>query len=347
MGRFTLKNVHVKDGRLYFRRKVAGKDHYVRLPDADDPDFARAYQDAARTAQRSTPARGTMAALVAAYRASPEFRQIPSPVTRANDSRYLDMIVADHGRRLVRDMKPVHVRRIRDEMQETPGKANNWIRVCRSLMSYAAQNDWRSDNPAVRIKPLRIGEHEPWPADVLHRAIEAAPPMTRLAIILGLCTGARIGDAIRIQHGWHDGRMLQFITSKNRVEVAVPMHPLLLAEIAKLPRRAVTILYDRTGRPIQSTGTLQSRLRDLMRKIGEGGYTFHGLRKNACCYLAELGLNDSVIGALVGMTPHVVRHYTKRSRNLMIAKGIADKVTGGDILSFARGDAPFQKGGRS
>lgn len=337
MGRFALKNVHVKDGRLYFRRKVAGKDHYVRLPDADDPDFARAYQDAARTAERSTPARGTMAALVAAYRASSDYRTIPSPTTRANYSRYLDMIVADHGHRRVAELRPFHVRKIRDGMQDKPGKANNWLAVLKALLSFAAVNDWRADNPAAGIKALKLGEHEPWPADVLEAALDAAGPMDRLAIVTGLCSGARIGDAIRMQHGWHDGTMMEFVASKNKADVAVPMHPLWLAEIAALPRKSVTILYDRTGRPFQSTGSLQARIRRLMQSIGEEGYSFHGLRKNACCYLAELRLNDSEIGAVVGMTPQTVRHYTKRKRAFMIARGVADRVTRGDVLQIKGG----------
>jgi hypothetical protein len=97
-------------------------------------------------------------------------------------------------------------------------------------------NDWRGDNPAAGIKALKLGEREPWPANVLEKALAAATPMTRLAIVTGLCSGARIGDAIRMQHGWHDGAMMEFVTSKNKADVAVPMHPLWLAEIAAMPR---------------------------------------------------------------------------------------------------------------
>lgn len=339
MGRLALKNVHEKHGRLYYRRKVNGKDHYTRLPAADHPDFARAYNDAAHTVERATPARGSIAALVAAYRASSDFRTIPSPVTRANYLRYLDMVVGEHGHRMVRDVRPFHVRKIRDGMQDKPGKANNWLAVFKALMAYAAQNDWRADNPCAGIKALRLGEHEPWPASVLERALAVATPMTRLAIVTGLCSGARIGDAIRMAHSWHDGRLMQFTAGKNKADVAVPVHPLWLAEIAKLPKRATTILYDRSGRPFQSTGTLQERIRDLMKSIGAEGYSFHGLRKNACCYLAELGLNDSEIGAIVGMTPQTVRHYTKRKRAYMIAANVAERVTRGDVLQIKGGRA--------
>lgn len=339
MGRLGLKNVQQKAGRLYYRRKVAGCDQYIRLPNADDPDFARAYAEASHTSERTKPARGTLAALVAAYRASSDFRLIPSPVTRANDSRYLDMIAIDNGHRSVAGMKPHHVRKLRDRMADTPGKANNWLRVFKTLMKHAAVNGWRPDNPAREVSLLPIGEHQPWPADVLEKALAAASPMTRLAIVTGLCSGARIGDAIRMQHNWHDGSMMEFTASKNKADVALPMHPLWLEEIAKLERKAVTILYDRSGKPFSSTGSLQSRIRALMKSIGHPGYSFHGLSKNACCYLAELGLNDSEVSAVVGKTPQTVRHYTKRKRAFMVARGVAERVTRGDVLPITGGRA--------
>jgi hypothetical protein len=59
------------------------------------------------------------------------------------------MIALEHGHRSVAGVRPFHVNTIRDRMQDKPGKANNWLRVFRSLMSYAAANDWRGDNPAA------------------------------------------------------------------------------------------------------------------------------------------------------------------------------------------------------
>jgi hypothetical protein len=61
-------------------------------------------------------------------------------------------------------------------------------------------------------------------------------------------------------------------------------------------------------------------------------YSFHGLRKNAACYLAALRLSADEIGIICAMTPETMRHYTKRKNNLMIAQGIALRVTGGDVL---------------
>jgi hypothetical protein len=41
--------------------------------------------------------------------------------------------------------------------------------------------------------------------------------------------------------------MMEFVAEKNKADVAVPVHPLWIEEIAKVPRKAVTILYDRSG----------------------------------------------------------------------------------------------------
>jgi hypothetical protein len=67
------------------------------------------------------------------------------------------------------------------------------------------------------------------------------------------------------------------------------------------------------------------------------GYSFHGLRKNAACYLAELGLSDTEIGAICRNDPETVRHYTKRKRAYMIARGAAERVMRGDVLCLKRG----------
>ena len=265
------------------------------------------------------------------------------------------MIVDQHGTRSIAGVRPVGVYKLRDAMAETPGKANVWLSVFGSLMRHAIRLGLRDDNPAAEVAILRTGEHEPWPAELLRVCIEQATPMTRLAIVTGLCSGQRIGDCIRMQYGWVNAGIMQFTQQKVRrggvtKDVAVPMHPLWLEELARLPRRSITLLYERTGAPFKTTAALQERLRALMAKpevqeihadlvaremIAEGStFTFHGLRKNACCYQLECGLNDSEVGEILGMSPEIVRHYGKRARALMVARGAARRVTEGEIVQL-------------
>lgn len=346
-----MKNVTERKGLLYFRRKVAGKDTYIRLPAADHPDFHAEYQRLSRPdTERPRPAKGTLAALVEAFRGSPEYRAL-AVTSQINQSRYLDMIVAEIGHRSVAGVRPTHVYTLRDKMADMPGKANAWLSVLRSILSYSTRLDMRADNPASGIKMLALGEHEPWPADLLKAALEEATPMTRLAIVTGLCSGQRVSDCLRMQYGWISGGIMELAQQKTGKLVAVPMHPLWLEELRKLPRRATTLLYERSGVPFKTTGAMQARLRDLMatkavREVhadlvaretiaADATFSFHGLRKNACCYLLELGLSDTEVGSILGMSSEMVRHYGKRARALMIARGAAERVTGGKIMALA------------
>lgn len=358
MGRLDMKNVQQKGGYFYYRRKVAGKDQYIRLPAPDDPDFATRYAELSapesESMKRAAYPAGSIGALVADYRFSSDFTAIPADATRTNYLRYLDLITEVDGQRTVSGVWPKHVYTMRDRHAESPGKANNWLTVFRVLMGYACKIGLRKDNPASGVRALKIGEYEPWPADLLRVCLEVATPMTRLLIATGLCSGQRNSDVIRMQYGWiEDGIMGPFAQKKTGVEVAIPMHSFWTDELARLPRKAVTLLYDRWGKPFGTTGAVQARLRDLMAMepvkqviadlvarevIAEGTtFVFHGLRKNACCYLLEMGMNESEIGLMLGMSPAMVRHYGKRARALMVAREAVERIGRGEILRLAGG----------
>ena len=95
------------------------------------------------------------------------------------------------------------------------------------------------------------------------------------------------------------------------------------------------VCYDRSGKPFRDTDRLQASIRRLMRKLGhvdddgQALYTFHGLSKNAICYLTELGLDEKTIEAIVGKTPETIRHYAKETRRWMLAKAAAKTVIAG------------------
>jgi integrase len=357
----------------YYDADGKRKDRYIRLPDPSDPRFAtelarvnaEAVQAEKAAAGRWTPVAGSFGALARDFRTAlangwtrkkrKKGGKALSDNTMANYLRYIAMFEApDFTFRLktgvekpVRDMgvagiRPTHIYQLRDGMADKPGKANNWLNVMKLMMVYACERDWRGDNPADDISPLPIGEHEPWPRDVLEQALEAASPMLRLAIVTGLCTGQRVSDVIRIRHNWLTGGIMELSQVKTDVEVAVPIHPWWKEEMAKVEKKAVTLLYDRFGRPFASEDRIQERIRRLMHDLGHVDdddqllYTFHGLRKNACCYLLETGLSDTDVGAILGMTPETVRHYGKRARAYMIAVGASAKMTSVTPLKMGR-----------
>lgn len=353
--------------RLYYRRRVRvngkRKALLTRLPAFDDPSFAEEYE--AAKADRPAPPKaipGSFGALAIDFRAAiPKMRNKRgkplAPATVANYAMYVDRIETDLGKRLVKQMRKAHVYKIRDRLANTPGTANNYLAVLRRMLEFACERDWIAANPAAGVPALALGEHKPWPACVLEAAIESATKMTRLAIVVGLCTGQRVGDVIGIQHGHRRNGIVE-VASQNKtgVAAAIPEHPLMTAEIARIERRAITILYDRFGKPFVDVEPIQARIRDLMAmpavkaaiaEAGEAGecepdatFTFHGLRKNACCYLLELGLSDAAVGGMLGMSPDMVRHYGKRRRAYMIAQGAVETVTTGTIVALGATSGP-------
>lgn len=328
-----------KGGSTYrrFRVKKDGRwtDHYVKLPDPDDPRFAAELKRInAKGPTRQKAGQGTVAALVAAFRPILAKRGMAAN-TRDAWTYYLGLIEAQHGKRMVAELERSHCYKIRNGMVDKPGKANNYMAKLKGLLEFGAEEGWIKDNPASGISLLETGEHDPWPPHVLADALAAADPMLRLAIISGLCSGQRISDVIRMQHNWHDRRLMRLRSKKTDTGANVPMHPLWLAEIGKVERKAVTILYDRSGKPFSGPDRIQERIRRLMHNLGHVDaagnllYTFHGLSKNAICYLTELGLDEGTIEAIVGKTPETIRHYAKEARRWMLADRAADQVIAG------------------
>ena len=76
----------------------------IKLPHPTDPDFlAAVYRAAGETSP--APKSGTFEALIADYRASPEWRQL-SAASRRDYGRYLDFIDRDLGRFRVDALEP-------------------------------------------------------------------------------------------------------------------------------------------------------------------------------------------------------------------------------------------------
>lgn len=341
MGRFDMPNLEQIGPYAYFRRRWRGKDgkmqvQRISLGRTDAPDFAERLAAAQRpAADRAEPATGSIAALILLFRVAMATRKLADS-TRRNYAIYLDRIAHDHGHRSVKGVRPAHLYAIRDSLADTPGVARNYMSVFRLLMGFACERDWRADNPVAGIPALPIGEHEPWPADVLETALAKAAPRLRIAIVVGLTTGQRIGDCIRIMHAWIRDGICEMTQEKTGAEVAFPVHPWLVQELAVLPTRALTLLYDRSGQPYATEEPLQAQIRRLMADIGAEGYSFHGLRKNACCYLLELGLSDATVGSLLGMSAETVRHYGKRTRALMVARQATLAITSAEILPIKK-----------
>lgn len=354
-----------KPGHFFFVKKIRGHRSYTPLPMPTDPKFAAAYAKAkAKYDRLSKPIEiddsGTFKALIAEYRKSSDYLVKLTEKTRLNYDGYLDMIEAKMGAAPVKDLKTSRIEKIRDEMQDTPGKANNWLKVLRTILDLAIRRDYVETNAADKVKMLEIGEHQPWPQEVLDRFLAACPTQTtRLAVLTGLYSGQRIGDVIRITHKMMEGDTVHLVQGKKRskgkreIEVFIPIHPKWRQAVAAIPRRADTIIYDRYGRTFKDPGGLQERISDLMKLLGykddkgQALYTFHGLRKNAANYLKEMELTDAQIGAICGMSSDTVALYTRGVQKRVLAEKARERVVSGDVTRQASGLTGVETGTNS
>jgi len=159
-----------RDGRVrywYFRRggrrwRLAGKPgspafmaDYWRLCAATEP---------AQTGTPRTNPPGSFGALAKDYFASLEFRERKAS-TQKIYRLVIEPLAERHGHKPVSQLERKHIKQWRDARGETPGMANMLVKVARLLLSYAVDNDYRTDNPAQRIKLFKLGEHRAWTDD--------------------------------------------------------------------------------------------------------------------------------------------------------------------------------------
>ena len=134
-----------------------------RLPALDDPEFMLRYNELLAATEPTSAAPetgvlpGSFGALVADYSASPEFKNT-KPNTQRMYRLVLEPLAQLHRDKPVALLERRHVKAWRDARSETPGMANMVVKVVRSLMTYAVDNEYRRDNPVRRLELLELGD---------------------------------------------------------------------------------------------------------------------------------------------------------------------------------------------
>jgi integrase len=329
--RFTMKYVNT-DGRAYYYRRNGRS--WGRIDGAPGSvEFAASYARIHATFERpdaKVVVPGTFAAMAAAYLGSAEFTKNLKPKTQAAYRADVDYL-----RRIFDAFRPdqievKHVLAMRDKLADKPGKANMTIRTMRCLYAWGRSRGLCKTNPAdlkgSNVKALRMGEHQPWPPDAVARFRAGARPHLVLAMELGLWTGQRQGDLIRIR--WDDIRdgMIRVRQEKTSKEVWLPLAQPLIAALAEAPRSAVTVLVNDAGTPWKTANCLAQAFGDEMKKLGLTGLVFHGLRKTCAVLLAEAGATTKQISAVTGQSDQMVSYYARLAERGGMAREAITKL---------------------
>lgn len=332
-----IKVVNKKDGRRYIYRRVGSQ--LIPLPDLPEnhPAFIEAYQAAGKVKPKPRHDKGTIAALISAFKGSRDFKTRKIS-TQKVWRRRLDAMSAAYGSGMVEDLRPEHIRRALRKL--SPGAARSERTIWRALLSYAVDEEWRPDNPALGVKTEKYEStpHVPWSIEDVQafrdRWSVGTPERQAMEVIYW--TGARCIDASTL--GWQlvkDG-ILEFEQEKTggiaTVPVTAPVDGFLeedQATFLKCLPENLTWILTRNGKP-RSVKGLSQFVSAAAKEAKLKDRTAHGLRKSRATILANNGWTPHKIGAWTGHESLAeIAHYTRsvNKRNL-VARTEQDRNSG-------------------
>ena len=339
-----------RHGRERWRYRRAGKT--VSLPGAPGaPDFEEAY--AAALEGRKLPTRRAARvpkgdapkSLGAAWRIlvkdTPEWRALAA-TTRAEQrsvaERFFALPIADGEKLTFRDMPLTglsrrHVKSILARWADHPHAGKKVLKLLRKLIGIALDEEWIEVDPTHRLR--YAPEYKGWRAwtaeeRAAFEARWAIGTTPRLVYSLGLYTGQRRSDLVRMR--WTDiaGSEIHVVQVKTGKSLWIPIHPSLAEALAATPRRSETILFTQYDRPF-SDKALGMRMIDWTRAAGVGkGATLHGLRKTLGKLLAESGATTRELMDILGHD--AIAHaelYSREAEQRRLARTGMAKLPGG------------------
>ncbi len=293
---------------------------FARLPDLKTPQFGGAYaaQLGARTRRENARTVLTLAGLVDLYQRSPRYRALAGNTKSIYDTYHNRLMAeltpaAPAGEITRRDLMAVM-----DKMADKPAAANMMIRAAGALFAWAVDREHLTANPAKDIEQFEIGEHQPWPQHLIDAALVDQDDVVRVAVALLYFTSQRIGDALAMR--WADRRdgAIHVTQQKTGKALVVREHQRLTTILAGAPKRGLTILTNRYGRPY-SVSAVRMRLQKWAAARG-ACVVPHGLRKSAVSALLEAGCSVAETAAISGQSLQMIEHYAKQRDSAALGK---------------------------
>jgi integrase len=289
------------------------------------PEFMASYHAAIE--ERRTPDQGRFLAIIAAYKASEDYKKLADS-TKRNWSRWLDRIGEYYGDLRIAQfdrpekIRPI-IRRWRGQWADTPRNADYGMQVLSRVLSYAVDPLGKiAGNPCEGIKQLYSGDRSDiiWTHSDIAELKRSCASEIAHALDLAAATGLRLGDLLRLSwsHIGDDAIILTTGKSKHRRQALIPLYGELQAILAAIPRRSTVILTNSLERPwtVNGFGTAFNRAK-IAAGISDRDLHFHDLRGTAATKFYTAGLPERVIAEIMGWeedyVAKIIRRYVGRS----------------------------------
>lgn len=310
-----IKVVRPKRGKTYYYFKTGqinpqGKPIYAKLPDMKATGFwdAVAAFRGAKTKRQVVEGELTLRGMISLYQKSEKWRKLAEK-TRNIYSIYLATLAdAFGGDAPASEIERKDMMALVDGMADRPGAANMQLRTASALYAWARRRGHVTARPCDDIDIFEMGEHEPWPQELLDAALATDDAFVKLAVHLLYYTGQRIGDVSMMQWGnVKDGRV-QIVQEKTGAVVSFSQHPELAALLTATAKTGITVLAH-DGKAYRRA-TIRDKLQAWAEKRGHEVVP-HGLRKNAVNALLECGCSTAEAAAITRQSLQMVEHYAK------------------------------------
>ena len=308
-------------------KKVAGKIVYAAMPAFGTPQFYQSYAAFMGARTKRQVVIPTVASLAEAYQNGPEFAGLSAGTQRLYRST-LKRITEQLGELPLEIVSRSHVREVLDNRLAGNGARNIFLALVGIIYTWARGRDMTDKRPTEGLKPYRLGEHDPWPEEVLDAALTADDDRVRLATHILYYSGLRIGDAVKLR--WSDIRNGKIVVTPQKSArfkkvLHIPVHSRLETELAQTPKRGVTILCHQNGKPLFDASVVRRALADFAADLG---FTVvpHGLRKSAVNALLEAGCTIAEVASITGQSFNIVERYARKVDNIALGEAAIIKL---------------------
>lgn len=293
-----------------------GKRIWKSLPPPSDRTFGAVYAAMMghRTRRANAATQLSLTGLIDLFQASDKFSKLAAS-TRSLYELYHRVLIDKLGTAPAQLVERKDIVLLLDKMADRPGAANMVQRAGSAAYSWARRRGHVTNDPFADIEEMATGEHQPWPEEVLAKALASDDDFVRLCVHLLYYTAQRIGDVAALT--WRDivGDTIVMTQKKTGKPLDIPIHAELAKELARHPRSLSTII------PGVPTEGKNNKIRLAIQAVcAPVKVVPHGLRKNAVNSLLEAGCSTGETAAISGQSLAMVEYYAKQRSQKKLGK---------------------------
>lgn len=288
------------------------------------PEFIASYNAAIE--DRRTPDASRFRFVVTSYKSSADYKKLAQS-TRDQWGKWLDRIADYFGDLRIAQfdrpekIRPI-IRRWRNQWADRPRTADYAMQVLSRVVAYAVEMGSVAGNPCEGIKHLYENDRAEiiWTEQDITRIKTTCSVEIASAIDLAGHTGLRLGDLVRLSwsHVGDDAIIIKTGKSKQRREAIIPLYSALREVLARIPKRATTILTNSRRRPWTPDGFGSSfNKAKIDAAMSEMDLHFNDLRGTAATkfYIAGFSMREiaETLAWEEDSVEKIIRRYVGRS----------------------------------